>query len=223
MCVHKLTSPNGIEIEEFDDNCDYEEAGKAINCEPHDLKVIQLNIRGLNSKLFDLNELIDTSFKPHQPDLILLSETWLKQHSPIPSIAGYKLERCDRTARKGGGVGILISNRCKYQRRIDLEKTNNNSFEACFIELQTGKTDTLIGSVYRPPNTSSETFINTLRSALEQRTKPRNVIIGLDHNLDLLNCEVHQPTQAFMEMLYESNITQPSPNRPESPPAVPPL
>ena len=206
MCVHKVT-PNGIEIEEFDDTCDYVDAGKVISCEPHDLKVIHLNIRGLNSKLFELNELIDSTFKPHQPEIVLLSETWLKQHSPIPSIAGYRLERCDRTTKKGGGVGILISNRCKYQRRTDMEKLNNDSFESCFVELQAGKTNVLIGSIYRPPNTSCNTFTSTLRSTLEQRMGTRNIMIGLDHNLDLLKCEIHRPTQSFMEMLYDSNIT----------------
>ena len=170
MCVHKLTSPIGLEFEEFDDNCDYEEAGEAIECEPHDLKVIHLNIRGLNSKLFELNRLIDVTFKPHRPDVVLLSETWLKQHSPIPSIPGYKLERHDRTRRKGGGVGILISTNCNYQRRMDLEELNSDSFESCFIELHTGRTNTLVGSIYHPPNTSGENFTNILKATLDKRT-----------------------------------------------------
>ena len=93
------------------------------------------------------------------------------------------------------------------KRPGDLEKLNNDSSESCFIELQAGKTNMLIGSIYRPPNTSSDIFTNTLRATLEQRTKTQNIIIGLDHNLDLLKCEVHKPTQTFMEMLYDSNIT----------------
>ena len=38
--------------------------------------------------------------------------------------------------RKGGGVCILISTRCKYKRRKDLEEENSASFESCFVELR---------------------------------------------------------------------------------------
>ena len=206
MCVHQLQREHILEFEEFEDNCDYEESGNAINCNPHDLKVLHLNIRGLNSKLFELNQLINNTFNPHHPDIVLLNETWLKQHSPNPTIPGYNLERNDRHTKKGGGIGILISNRCKYNRWPELEKFNSESFESCFIELNTNKTSVVIGSIYRPPNTNGEAFTNTLQLTL-QRIKPRNLIIGLDHNLDLLKCGQHRPTQAFMEMLYDMKVT----------------
>ena len=157
------------------------EAGKAITCNPQDLKLIHLNIRGINSKLFELNQLIDQTFTPHHPDIVLLCETWLKQRSPHQSLPGYHLERNDRTTKKGGGVGILISNRCKYRRRLDLEQHDNDSFESCFIELIAGKSNLLIGSIYRPPNTNGESFTKTFKSVIQQHAKPRNIVIGLDH------------------------------------------
>ena len=207
MCVHSQTRANFLKLGEFEDKCDYEKAGDAITCDPSDLKIIHLNIQGLNSKLFELNQLITDTFIPHLPDVVLLCETWLKQHSPPPIIPGYRIERNDRKTRKGGGVGVLISDRCKYKRRTDLETHDMDSFELCFIELNTGKSNILIGSVYQPPNTNGETFTEILRRTLQHPAKTRNLIIGLDHNLDLLKCDSHQPTQEFLEMLYDLKMT----------------
>ena len=111
----------------------------------------------------------------------------------------------------------MILERCKYTRKCDLEQYNNNSFESCFIELQTAKTSLIIGSVYRPPNTSVEEFLKTFQLVTEVARKQRptkNLIIGLDHNLDLLKSSSHNPTQQFLEMLYElrmlPTITKPT-------------
>ena len=108
MCVHKLVYPSKLDLEEIYDNCEYEKAGVSLDCDNDDLKILQLNVRGLNSKAADLKYLISTTFRPHFPELILLSKTWMKQHSPLPNFNGYKLERFDRSTKKGGGVGILV-------------------------------------------------------------------------------------------------------------------
>ena len=205
MCVHKLEYPSNLDLEEIDDNCEYEKAGNSLDCDYEDLNILQLNIRGLNSKTSDLNQLMSTTFRPNFPELILLSETWLKQHSPLLTFAGYKLERYDRTTKRRGGVRILILERCNYTRRHDLE-CYSDSFESCFIELQTTKTKLIIGSIYRLPNTDVDEFMQTFRHVTEiikKQTLSRHLIIGLDHNLDLLKSSSHKPTQQFLEMLYK--------------------
>ena len=56
-----------------------------------DLNIIQLNIRGLNSKITELTHLIDHSLKGSPPDIIALCKTWLTKDSPTPNIPGYIL------------------------------------------------------------------------------------------------------------------------------------
>ena len=64
-----------------------------------------------------------------------------------------------------------------------------------------------VSSLYRPPNTNAtefnieyEKYINKLKS-----TK-LDTVIGLDHNLDLLNMEKHKPTQEFFNMNINNQL-----------------
>ena len=112
MCVHKLTSFAKLDIDDFVDNCDYKPSGKRVSTSRGDMKILQHNIRGLNSKLSDLQQIMKTTLNP---DVILLSETWLKKHSPTPHLPGYKLERTDRKNKnspvKGwGGLSKMSKN-----------------------------------------------------------------------------------------------------------------
>ena len=136
MCVHKLTNLPSLEGNYETDNCTYEDLNKDIPCDSGDLSIIQLNIRGLTSKLGDLVHILNNSFSTKHPDVVLLCETWLSSRSPKPVINGYNIERSDRLHKKGGGVAVLISTKCKYRRRKDLEQSNCHSFESCFIELE---------------------------------------------------------------------------------------
>ena len=202
MCVHR--NLKNLDVDDFLDSCEYESPNKKIANNPGDLKLIQLNVRGLNSKLQELNSLMKTCI---QPDAFLLSETWLKKHSPTPTLHGYNLERTDRTRKKGGGVCIFIRNTCCYRRLPDLETENGDCMESCFIEIQTGTSKMILGSIYQPPNTNPNEFISKFqRIVAKARNQTNHLAIGLDHNLDLLKCDLHKPTQSFLEMLYEVNM-----------------
>ena len=152
MCVHKclkiLDTDLGISTE---DNCDYTDTDHTIQCDSSDLTIIQHNIRGITSKISYLNHLINTVQVSGHPDVLLICESWLKTSAPKPIIEGYNIERFDRKGKKGGGVCILISTRCNYTRRPDLENYNCNSFESCFIKLQSWNMKLVIGCIYRPP------------------------------------------------------------------------
>ena len=204
MCVHKPTNFAKLDIDDFVDNCEYEPSGKKIITSTGDLKILQHNIRGLNSKLAEIQQILQTTLAP---TIMLLSETWLKKHSPVPCLPGYKLERSDRTHKKGGGVCIFISERCRYKRRPDLEAGNNESLESCFIEVETSTSKLIVGSTYRPPNTNPDEFVQKLQAQITQgKRTTRNIIIGLDHNLDLLKCDLHGATFKFMDMLYDQKL-----------------
>ena len=215
MCVRKpintdISLMNSLNLDEPEDNCDYHDLNNVIDNQRSDLTALHINIRGLNSKLGELAHLIDRSFKCQPPDILMLCETWLKSNSPRPNIPGYQLERHDRKYKRGGGTGILISTSCRYKRRHDLEEMDCPSLESCFIEQYNQKKNILFGSIYRPPNTSPDEFIDVftrLLSKIGNKDPKLEIVIGLDHNMDLLKHKTHRPTRAFVEKLYEIGLT----------------
>ena len=204
MCVHKLTNLPNLDCNYETDNCTYEDLNRDIPCDSSDLSIIHFNIRGLTSKLGNLNYILNNSFNTKHPDVVLLCETWLTRRSPKPIIDGYNVERSDRLYKKGGGVAILISTKCKYRRRKDLEQFNCNSFESCFIEMENWKSNIILGSIYRPPNTDPDLFIQNFNKVTTSvNDQKKSIVLGLDHNLDLLKADLHKPTRAFLEAIYE--------------------
>ena len=91
------------------DNCDYVECNNNINLDRDDLTFLELNIRGLYSKIPNLTQLIDSVSPGKCPDVLLLCETWLTKHTPTFTIPGYKIFRMDRSNKRGGGICILAS------------------------------------------------------------------------------------------------------------------
>ena len=86
-------------LDEFD-NCDY--VNNVTDVQRNDLVVMQLNIRGIGSKKSQLIDLVDNSVHNKQPDVLLISETWLTPFSPRLDIPGYELYRQDRMHKKAG-------------------------------------------------------------------------------------------------------------------------
>ena len=164
--------------------CNYEEIANNVTRSSNDFSMIQLNIRGISSKIGDLKYLIDKTFETGHPDCVLLCETWLCPNSPPVNIAGYRFVHTDRINKKGGGVDILISDSTKFKERTDIVLENNDC-ESCFIEVQTRNKPLIVGSIYRPPNSSIETFVSQLELLLKKIKTEGNkhIIVGLDHNL----------------------------------------
>ena len=207
MCVHKIKLEPSIDLDTCTDSCDYEELDNSIHCDSGDLSILHFNIRGLSLKLGNLNNILDKLQDNGHPDIVLLCESWLKTNSPKPHIDGYNIERNDRKHKKGGGVYILLSTRCKYKWRPDLEQNNCTSFESCFVEIQCWNSRLVVGSIYRPPNTDIKEFIGITNKVIAQaKSHGRKLILGLDHNLDLLKESKHGPTHEFLEMIYDVGL-----------------
>ena len=207
MCLHpKLDTKlatlynkyENVDLSEFD-NCDY--VDKITNVTANDLVVMQLNIRGIGSKKTQLLDLIDNSTDHKELDVILLSETWLTPFSPNLNIPGYTLHRHDRLQKKGGGVAILVSNklRCNVLDGINSDLPETECL-AVSVSLRNGGNCTFC-SMYRPPNSNIQTFLasyNSILCALKKK-QPTNIVIGLDHNLDFLKSDTHEPTNEFIQ------------------------
>ena len=206
-CCHYNSSKDlGFNIT---DNCDYLEPEQLFTngCNNSNLNVIQINCRGIKSKLDDLDELLSQT---NEPDIVLLSETWLKDgEERFIDIKNYKYEGVVRKHKKGGGVGILINNKIKYRVRTDLNvNSQDNSFEHFFIEVKGTRYNIIAGSIYRPPNTDIEKFIENYTNSLSSIKKEKNkeLILGLDHNLDLLKQATHRKTQDFIETTLDNSL-----------------
>ena len=72
-------------------------------------------------------------------------------------IQNYDLIRADRS-RTGGGVCLYIRNSINYFERIDLTRDN---LEAVCIEVnKPSSASFIVGTIYRPPGASVDTFAN---------------------------------------------------------------
>ena len=208
MCVHSVVNRTlsnyhekytNVSLDEFD-NCDY--VTRITDVTNNDLVVIQLNIRGISSKRTQLMHLIDNAVQDREPDLILLSETWLTPFSPLFSIPGYDFHHLDRKKKKGGGVGILSSTRLRCAVRNDLS-SNLPESECITIEMSLKNgAHCLVSSMYRPPNSEIPVFLASYSSLICAMKKecPNGTIVGLDHNLDFLKAHSHQLTNDFIQI-----------------------
>ena len=67
----------------------------------------------------------------------------------------------------------------------------------------------IVGSMYRPPTSNCHEIINTLNelvNKLKSEKEQKEIIIGLDHNLDLLKSATHNLTQKFMDTLSDLDL-----------------
>ena len=190
--------------EDLFDNCNYidwDDIPNLNNESKNKLKVLQLNIRGIRNKYIDLIDLLN---RLDEPDIIIICEMWLKRNDPDPKILDYKFIGRHRSNRKGGGVGFLIKNTLKA-RTSDLT-LNTDSAESLFLEVKGNQDNLLVGSIYCPPNTNVGDFIDSYQVLGEKLHKFKNVLIGLDHNLDLLKTSTHSLMQQFLEATLDAHL-----------------
>ena len=164
---------------------------------------MQLNIRGLTGKQESITRLVKRMNKARKIDVILLVETWLKKSTvKLINIPGYTYTGSYREGKKkGGGVGILIQNSLQWRERKDLTHHIPN-FENKTIEIKTHNKSIILSSLYRPPNSSEKEFLKNYKKFLNKFTQQEQerLIIGTDHNMDLLKQEIHPPTKDFIDL-----------------------
>ena len=197
-----------------EDKCDYVQPEEIIQVNESDLVVLQLNIRGLSSKLEELKQLLENLADSKKPDIILLSETWLNKNSLKISIPGYHLFNIHRTHKKGSGVSVLISSVIKSRHKI--VNIELDTIELCLVEikLEHSQKNIVVGSLYRPPNTSCVKFVNEYENLIKTlKLADTHLLLGMNHNSDLLKASVHNSTQRFLEVNLDNGL-YPSINKP---------
>ena len=186
--------------------CDYHGIDDTGRIRPgkNDLSIMQLNTRGLLNKQGHLRGTI----KSCQPDIILLCETWLNAHTEtLVDIPGYKLLNKNRSDRIGGGVGILIKQELRSQKREDL-CVETKILKHQIVELKTDSKNILVVSGYRPPNTNVKTLLTEYKNLITslKKCKHHEIVIGIDHNLDLMKAHLHKQTSDFIELNLTNDL-----------------
>ena len=117
--------------------------------------------------------------------------------------------------KKGGGVGILISQELQCRPRKDL-CLNIPNFESLTLEIKTNTESFYACTIYRPPNSSEKEFNKHYKRLLRKfkEYQLERLIIGLDHNLDFTNHIKHPHTKEFIDTNLDRNfiptITKPT-------------
>ena len=184
---------------------DYDEY-EELSSKGQNLSIIQLNIRGLLGKLNDLSSLIKKG-NENKISAVLLCETWVRtEPRKLVSIPGYDIFSKERVGKKGGGVGILLDKQLVGKRRPDLE-INSRQYENIVVELKRNTQNILLVSGYRAPNTSQNEFITDFVKHVDLLNETKmQVIVGIDHNMDLLKCSTQRNTQHFLEEILSHKL-----------------
>ena len=165
---------------------------KNLNPTNKNLIVVQLNICSLLVHQSELIHLLATlEQKNSKIDILLLCETFLtSKTASLVNIPGYKLMFRSHQFNKGSGTAILVKEDINFTRRNDLEIFNEGLVESTYVEIRTRSNNNMIvGSLYRPPNTTEKNLcehINEIIPKIQAETGNKQIILGMDHNLDLL-------------------------------------
>ena len=196
----------------WNNKCDYIELEqcKNLNLNNYNLVIVQLNIRSLLSKQVELKLLLsDLEKRGSKVDLILLCKTFLSDSTlKLVNIPGYKLYSDHRKHYKGEGMAVLVRNDIINKRRTDLMAFQEKVIESTFIEIQSksGK-KIVVGGMYRPPNSIEGGFITEIMEVIcKINQEKRELVLGMDHNSDLLKSTEHKMTQKLLNSLLDNDM-----------------
>ena len=120
------------------------------------------------------------------------------------SIEGYDILRSDRK-RNGGGVCMYIRCHVNYENRPDLIP---NDLEAICLEIkQANSKSFIISSVYRPPNTSVETFSKIEKLIQQVDNENKEFYLLGDLNCNLLDSSLSN-VKTLQEIMQLCQLTQ---------------
>ena len=218
MCVHPVnflhrnTDQNALSNSAIYDGtidlCDYMDVDNRLELGDCDLAVMHLNVRGLVGKLDLLKKLHNENFGEHSPDVLLLCETWMSTNSPSVNFPGYTMYDTCRKHKKGGDCCVLIKDTIQSREKILIHEPFI-CIEYVLIESRINSKNYIFGSLYRAPNTNQKQFMVEYKMFLNQihEYTPHGIILGMDHNLDLLKSAMHNVTQEFIECNANYELT----------------
>ena len=84
---------------------------------------------------------------------------------------------------------------------------NFASFECCALEVKLVHESVTIVSLYHPPNTVISNFLDEYECLLLWlKSHKKTLIIGCDHNMDLLKSMTHRSTESFVDINLDNDL-----------------
>ncbi len=106
----------------------------------------------------------------------------------------------DRSHKRGGGVGLFMSDKFNYTLRNDVKVPNSTVYKTLFIEIVTKPKSSIIAVLYRPPDSQFLPSIDHLSTTIDKINKEHKpAFICGDFNIDLLKIQSHKPTNDFIK------------------------
>ena len=127
-------------------------------------------------------------------DTALLCETFV-------NIPGYSVHETHHSTRKERGTAIFVCNEIMTKKRNDLSRFIEKELESTFLEIQAKNgRKIIVGSMYRPPNSKETKFVQEIsKIASKAKCENKELILGMDHNMDWLKSSEHVMTQKFLD------------------------
>lgn len=175
-----------------------------INCRDY-LSIFHVNTRSLSKNYDKLISLL-TSL-PKFPDILCLSETWLKPDSaPLHDIPGFNSYHTFRHDGYGG-VAVYVKDSIPSTPITEYCISDEN-IELCTIKVTVGSITYIISSLYRPHSKHHQIkeFSDLMDDLLSRDifTNNKSIIAG-DFNINLLEHNDHLPTNNFLSMMQSCN------------------
>ena len=118
-------------------------------------------------------------------------------------IDGYKYEYYNRQGKARGGVAIYIRDGIQYISRPDININVDGEFECIFIETNINKHKTIIGEIYRVPDTNERLSIERYDYVLGQLDSEKcDVYLATDQNFDFSKIKTHKNTAELFDVFY---------------------
>lgn len=163
----------------------------------HGLGFLHVNARSLIPKL----DIFSAWFLIAKPDVVVVSETWLKPSTPdnVINIAGFNVFRCDRKGR-AGGTAIYVSE--KLQVTVLHSVSIPRQLEFLAVQIVLGNSPLTIIGCYRPPSAIKDS-IRSLTDLLSRFSSSELILLG-DLNWDWLS----DSSENFKQICDSLNLCQ---------------
>ena len=138
------------------------------------------------------------------PDVIAISETKINENSYVNiNLPGYNFVNSNSKSQ-AGGVGLYLANKLEFSRKTDFD-ISHNGIESCWVELGCHKQkNTVIGCIYRHPDSDGSLFYETLKKQLETlNSKGKEVLLFGDVNINFLKYNKDAQTSEYLDMLFD--------------------
>ena len=192
-----------IEFTTDDNNCfSTNSTGLKKKLNQKHVNVLLCNIRSMRQNFNHLMALIQSTDVHFS--VIILNETQLDDGEEVAyNLNGYDMHSRNRN-RFGGGLIIFSDNTLRSEYLNHLTGLHDN-FESLFINIRTKTGKITIGTIYRPPSGSINSFSDELELKILNKLPRNKTIIMGDTNIDLL-AEANNSNLKFVTSLNDRNF-----------------